>query len=115
MRDPIVHPSAKTPRLAAFALAVMLVSRQLPRRPFGAATGLWMSGFLMLGGGLMLGSIANGSPVDLLVKMISALGEKKVFLTTIDIEVSPPDDYSALSLSNDDCLAPSSKPLRRQQ
>ncbi|KAI5924178.1 hypothetical protein F4810DRAFT_148965 [Camillea tinctor] len=42
-------------------------------------------------------------PVDLLVKMISALGEKRVFLTTIDIEVSPPDDYSALSLSDEDC------------
>lgn len=68
LRLPGIYFTA-TDLVAMIALAVMLVSRQLPRRLFGAATGLWMSGFLMLGGGLMLGSIANGSPVDLLVTL----------------------------------------------
>lgn len=56
-----------TDLVAVIGLVVMLRARRLPRRPFGAATGLWMSGFLLLGGGLMLGSIVNGWPIDLLV------------------------------------------------
>lgn len=47
------------------ALAVMLWQGALPRRPFGAASGLWVAGFLMLGAGLMLGSVAHGAGVDL--------------------------------------------------
>lgn len=47
------------------ALAVMLWRGALPRRPFGPATGLWVAGFLLLGTGLMLGSIAHGAGVDL--------------------------------------------------
>ena len=47
------------------ALAVMLWQGALPRRPFGGATGLWLAGFLMLGTGLMLGSIAHAAGVDL--------------------------------------------------
>ncbi|KAI1505686.1 hypothetical protein F5X99DRAFT_215445 [Biscogniauxia marginata] len=42
-------------------------------------------------------------PVDLIVKVIAALGEKDVLLTVIDIEVSPPDDYTMLSVTDDDC------------
>ncbi|KAI1484967.1 hypothetical protein F5X96DRAFT_383593 [Biscogniauxia mediterranea] len=53
-------------------------------------------------------------PVDLMVKVISALGKKKVSLTTIDIEVSPPADYSVLSVSDDDCrnLSAAARKLR---
>lgn len=47
------------------ALVAMLWRGALPRRPFGGATGLWIAGFLLLGTGLMLGSIAHGAGVDL--------------------------------------------------
>ena len=47
------------------ALVVMLWQGALPRRPFGGATGLWIAGFLMLGTGLMLGSIAHAAGVEL--------------------------------------------------
>jgi len=51
----------------AVLLALILMLRQgaVPRRPFGAATGMWVAGFLLLGTGLMLGSIAHAAGVDL--------------------------------------------------
>lgn len=51
----------------AVVLALVLMLRQgtLPRRPFGAATGLWVAGFLLLATGLLLGSIAHAAGIDL--------------------------------------------------
>lgn len=46
---------------AMFAVALIArLSRAVPLAPFGPATNLWMLGLVMLGGGLMLGSIVNG-------------------------------------------------------
>lgn len=48
-----------------FGLGVMMYQGQITRRPFGGATFLWQLGFLLLGGGLVIGSIAQGSASEL--------------------------------------------------
>lgn len=64
LRAPGVYFTASD---VAIVLALILMLRQgtLPRRPFGPATGLWISGFLLLAMGLLLGSIAHAAGVDL--------------------------------------------------
>lgn len=44
------------------ALMVMMANGRLPLRCFGQATGLWMTSFGLLVGGLLLGSLVNGDP-----------------------------------------------------
>lgn len=69
LRVPGIYFTA-TDGVAVIALSIMLVSGQLPRRPFEACTSIWMSGFLLLGAGLMLGSLAHGSAVDLVTILL---------------------------------------------
>lgn len=64
LRAPGIYVTASD---VAVAVALLLMVRQgeLPRRPFGPATGMWVAGFLLLGTGLMLGSIAHAAGVEL--------------------------------------------------
>ena len=48
---------------ATSCLFLMLLNRGIPMRPFLGATPVWMTGILLLTGGLMVSSLVNGDPV----------------------------------------------------